>query len=357
MPGRNEGDHGYIRLELDPSLLCWLLLVGEGPPTWTVIVMRCLGFVLLPVVFLIWLGKGACRAADSYSVPPSDLTSAAQPERQLRSDDELLPEEIELSRFKKQALQSVSVAAGGVFELDDRQLNSSFLDLGIGTGIPMGSFDNILGVTPRFRVDWIESAPQIDIPEQLYEFELQFFYRRTIRDRLSLLAIVSPAIRSDLSTSDEAFRLFSLGLLNWECIPDRLTLSAGAVVLGRADLPVLPALGVVWTPNPRTKLDLRFPLTRLSSRVSKHGGESETWVYLAGGIGGNTWAVTRATDEVDELSLRDYRLTAGWERLVNGGGGCFAELGLALGRRLEYERSNSTLSFDDAALISAGWRY
>lgn len=266
-------------------------------------------------------------------------------------------EEIELARFKQQALQSVSVTGGGLFEFDDHELNSSFLELSIGTGIPLGSLDNILGVTPRFRIDWIDAAPSIDIPSELYEFELQFFYRRPIRKRLSMLAIFSPSIRSDLTTDDQAFRIFALGLVNWECIPDRLTVSAGAVVLGRADLPVLPALGVVWTPNRFTKLDLRFPLTKLSYRLAKRGGESETWAYLAGGLGGNTWAVTRVTDQTDELSLRDYRLSIGLERLVNGGGGCFAEFGVALGRRLEYENDDTEISLDDAAVFRAGWRY
>ncbi len=310
---------------------------------------------LLTILLLLCYHNGVCYSHD----PDSDLTSrliSLLPGQQLIDCDQP-PEEIELIRFKKQALQSISVTGGGVFEFDHGELNSSFLELGIGTGIPMGSFDNILGVTPRFRTDWIDASPNIDIPRQLYEFELQFFYRRPIRDRLSLLAIFSPSIRSDLSTSEKAFRVFALGLLNWEWIPDRLTLSAGAVVLGRTDLPVLPALGVVWTPNRRTKLDLRFPLTSLSYRICKYGGESETWAYLSGGLGGNTWAVTRATDQTDELSLRDYRLSVGLERLVNGGGGCFAELGVALCRRLEYERDKTEIRFDDAALIRAGWRY
>jgi hypothetical protein len=307
-------------------------------------------------ILLLFLGA-ACFGQDSYLAPPQDQSGGTGTISFRLAECDEAPAEVELKRFKKQAIQSVAILGGGTFEFDRRELNSSFLDVGVGTGIPLGSFDNILGVTPRFRVDWIDAASNIDIPEQLYEFELQFFHRRPIRDRLSLLAIVSPSIRSDLTTSDRAFRVFALGLLNWECVPERLTLSAGAVVLGRADLPALPAFGVVWTPNRRTKLDLRFPLTRFSYRLAKNGGQSETWAYLSGGIGGNTWAVTLDNDQTDELSLRDYRLVLGMERLVDGGGGCFAEFGVALGRRLEYERIDTEISFDDAAIVSAGWRY
>ena len=136
-------------------------------------------------------------------------------------------QEPELSRFKKQALQSLSITGGFASDVSGNGLSASYVDLSIGTGVPLGSLDNILGVKPRVRVDWIDADPSLDVPRELYDFELLFFYRRPIRERLSAMAVVSPSIRSDLTTSDDAFRVFALGLLNWECIPERLTLSGG----------------------------------------------------------------------------------------------------------------------------------
>ena len=265
--------------------------------------------------------------------------------------------EIELSRFKKQALQSISLSSGYLYDLGGSGLSGSHVDLSIGSGIPLGSLDNIIGVKPRFRVDWINADSSIDIPTELYQFELQFFYRRPIHDRLSAMAIFSPSIRSDLTTSDNAFRVFALGLLNWECIPNRLTLSGGAVYLGRADLPVLPAIGMTWTPNRRVRLDLRFPVTKLSHRIAKNGGRSEKWTYFSAGLGGNTWAVTRASSTTDELSLRDFRLMVGIEKILNGGGGWFAETGYAFDRRIEYERDDNQVKLGNGLIIQAGWRY
>ncbi len=316
-----------------------------------------LAIVLLPVLLVACCNLAACHGGDSDVVSATLLPPTTSASPALRMDLDQASEEVELSRFKKQALQSVFVSGGGLFAVDENDLDSSFLELGIGSGIPLGSFDNLLGITPRARIDWIDAAAHLDVPEQLYEFELQFFYRRPLSDRLSVMAIVSPSIRSDLSTSDRAFRVFALGLLNWERIPDRLTLSGGVVMLGRADLPVLPAVGVLWRPSRRTELDLRFPLTKLSHRIAKRGGESETWIYCSGGLGGNTWAVTRRSGLTDELSLRDYRLTAGLERRIKGGGGCFAEVGLAVGRRLEYEQSELEIDLGNAAIVAAGWRY
>jgi hypothetical protein len=265
--------------------------------------------------------------------------------------------ELLLRPYKKQALQSVSVAAGGVADLGDQGINSSFAEVSLGSGIPLGSFSNILSVKPAFRVDWIDAERPVDIPSELYQFEVQFFYRREICDHLSAMAIFSPSIRSDLTTDENAFRVFALALLNWEYIPDRLLLSGGAVYLGRADLPVVPAIGLRWTPSPRAKLDLQFPSSRLAYRLAKNGGESELWSYLSVGLGGDTWAITRQSGQTDELTLKDYRVTAGLQRLVDGGGNCFLESGFAFGRRLEYERDDSKLNLGTAFLLEGGWSY
>jgi hypothetical protein len=308
---------------------------------------------------LLMMFASACCVAQQPQpqLPPHVLDSKVPAAALLACSDERL-EEVELSRFKRQALQSASVSGGYMGDVGGGGgLSSSYLDLSIGSGIPLGSFDNILGVTPRFRVDWIDADASIDVPSTVYQFELQFFYRRPICDRLSAMMIFSPSVRSDLSTSDDAFRVFALGLLNWECIPDRLTLSGGAVYLGRADIPVLPAIGVLWTPNRLTRLDLRFPTSRLSRRLAKDGGRSETWAYVSAGLGGNTWAVTRDSLTTDEVSLRDFSLRMGIERVVDGGGGCFADVGYAFGRRLEYESDDSEVKLDDAVLFRCGWRY
>lgn len=306
---------------------------------------------------LMMFASVSCLADPPHPRMEEDLRHRKMPDSHPFASPDGPVEEVELSRFKRQALQSVSLSGGYIGDVSGSGLSSSHVDLSIGSGIPLGSFDNIVGVKPRFRVDWIDADSSLDVPSELYQFELQFFYRRPIHDRLSAMAIFSPSVRSDLTTSDNAFRVFALGLLNWECIPDRLTFSAGAVYLGRADLPVVPALGITWTPSRTTRLDLRFPASRLSRRLAKDGGRSETWAFLSAELGGNTWAVTRRSMTTDEVSLRDLRLRMGVEKILNGGGGCFADLGYALSRKLEYEKDDFQVGLDDAILLRFGWSY
>lgn len=265
--------------------------------------------------------------------------------------------DVPVNRFKKQAIQQVAVSGGWMAATANGDLSSSFFEASIGIGVPLGSFDNILAVTPSFRVDAIDARDGLEVPSELFETGVSFFYRRPVSERLSTTFIVRPSIRSDLTTSDQAFRLFGLVLLNWECRPDELTLSMGAVYPDRADLPLLPAVGLTWTPNPAARLDLRFPESKLQWRLAKDGSQSETWSYLSAGIGGNTWAVTRSGGDSDELSLRDIRFVSGIEHVTDGGGGWFAEVGYAVNRRIEYENSNAEVGLSDGVLIQAGWRY
>ncbi|MEQ9410509.1 MAG: DUF6268 family outer membrane beta-barrel protein [Fuerstiella sp.] len=262
-----------------------------------------------------------------------------------------------IRRFRKQAVQVAAVSGGWLQAVGSNDLSSSFFETSIGIGIPLGNFDNILSVTPSFRTDFIDAAPHLDIPAELFEAGVSFFYRRPINDRLSAMAIVRPSVRSDFSTGDDAFRLFGLGLLTWECRPKELSLSFGAVALGRADLPVLPAVGLTWTPTTTKRLELRFPESRLAWRLAKDGSNSETWSFLTVGLGGNTWAVTRASGKSDELSLRDVRLMIGVDHVIDGGGGWFAEFGYAFNRRIEYELSDTEVSLSDGVLLQAGLRF
>lgn len=290
------------------------------------------------------------------------------------------PAELPIRRFKKQAIQKVTVAGGWLVATEGNDLSSSYLETSLGFGIPLGlirsklsgvnerSFGEesaidevadpeILGVTPAFRVDFIDAAEGIDIPAELYETGVSFFYRRPINDRLSAMAIVRPSVRSDFTTSANAFRLFGLGLLTYDCVPEKLSLSFGAVYLDRADLPLLPAVGLTWMPRTTTRLELQFPQSRFAWRLAKDGAASETWSYLSGGIGGNTWAVTRADGTTDELSLGDIRLLLGLDHIIDGGGGWFAEFGYAFNRHIEYQSTQTKINLGDGIVFQAGWRY
>lgn len=267
------------------------------------------------------------------------------------------PLEEPLSKFKKQALQRAAIASGALLATRSNDLNSSFADASVTIGIPLGSMENPLAISPGFRIDWIDAPQSFGVPNELVDVGLELFHQRRINERWRFLGIVRPSYRSDFETTRTPVRIFGLGLFLWDTIPDRLTISLGSVYLGRPDLPPLPAAGLIWTPNNRRRLELQFPRTRWLARIARNGDQSETWINSTIGIGGNTWMIQNHLGQSEEMSLRDIRWTIGIQKTLAGGGGWFAETGLAMDRRLEFLTTESSRSLSNAVVFSAGWAY
>ena len=268
------------------------------------------------------------------------------------------PRETPIERYRRSFCQGAEIRGGYLLDLGDAEggMNQAFEEVRADFGIPLGSMDNLIGLRPYFRADQLQGLDSVDVPGVLYNTGLNILHQRKWNPLLSSTVVVTPSIRSDFTTSDDAFRVFGLALMNWKCRRD-LTVSLGAVYFDRADFNLLPAFGFVWTPTPEWKIDATMPRPRLSHRLWKAGGEAEGWAYLGGSIGGNTWAVTRASGETDELTIRDFRLMGGYEVLEKGNRGHFVEAGLALGRTLEYEQTDIELELDAGFYLDAGIKF
>jgi hypothetical protein len=206
-------------------------------------------------------------------------------------------------------------------------------------------------------VDFLDGPAELDLPSQLYNVGLDLMWRKQFNDRWGSMIAVRPGLASDFQTSQDAIRITGRALATWQWVPERLSLLFGVVYLDRNDVPILPGVGLIWTPNPDWRLDLIFPRPKLARRLVFVPRELEDWVYLGGSLGGRTWAVERWPGVPDQLTMRDYRLFLGWERILDGGSGLFLEAGYVFGRELEYEVDPMTQSFDDAFMLRAGVRY
>ena len=149
----------------------------------------------------------------------------------------------------------------------------------------------------------------------------------------------------------------ALLLLNYELLPKQLTVITGAVFLDRNDFGWLPAIGLLWTPTPEWRYELTFPRPKIAYRVGHLPCQFEDWIYLAGSIGGNTYSVRRLSGADDELSLKDYRIVVGGERVIHGGTGVNIEAGYVFGRSLEYASTGTEFRFGDTWILEAGWRF
>lgn len=263
-----------------------------------------------------------------------------------------------LRRHKAGFLQRVGVSAEWTPRFGDTGLGVTTLKTSATAAVPLGSFQNLLLITPGFEVATVDAPAGVEIPDELYNADIDFMWRKQLTERWGAMVGVTPGYSSDFQSSDGAIRIRGRGFATWEWLPDRLTLLMGVVYLDRNDLPLLPGVGLTWTPVPEWRLELLFPRPKLAYRLEFIPGLRERWVYLSGQLGGRTWAVERRSGMTDELTLRDIAIAVGWEQLRDGGGGAFAEFGWSLGRELEYDLAAPLrYSFDDAVFLRGGISY
>ena len=262
--------------------------------------------------------------------------------------------EVPLARFRKSFFQGAYASYGTISDDPDSGIMVRTIETNGTFAVPLGSMENVITFTPYIRADLLEAAAVFDVPETLFDTGVKMFWRRPINERLGSMLLVTPSVRSDFTTSEGAFRIFGLALLTWQWVPDKVSISGGVVYTGRDDFPILPAMGLLWTPAPDWKFDAQFPSPRISHRLSRNAGKSETWAYLAGVFGGNTWAVTRAGGVKDELTLSDLRLVTGIEYIQCENRGVYAEIGYVFNRSLEYENVPLQRELDSAVMMRAG---
>ncbi len=262
-----------------------------------------------------------------------------------------------LIRYRTTCFQGAQAAYGVIPGGDADGLGIKTLDL-LGTfAVPFGSMDHVISFTPFFRMDQLNAVPSLDVPDSLYETGVKSFWKKVQNERLTMMVLFTPSVRSDFQSSQQALKLFGMALLQWKLVPEKLSMTGGAVYTGRQDYPVLPAMGLYWTPSPLWKLDIQFPSPRISRRLLKDGDKSETWAYLSGVFGGNTWAVKRASGQDDQLTLRDLRLVLGVEHLLRENRGVFVETGWVFSRSMEYTNTPGQIDFGDAILLRAGIQF
>ena len=199
-----------------------------------------------------------------------------------------------------------------------------------------------------------------DLPGALWGVNAELMAFMPLSRKWAAQAAVAPGVFTDFAnTSGDAFRMPARVLGIYTQSP-RTQWTVGAVFLDREDVTWLPALGVIHRPTDRTTLELILPRPRV---VHRFWGESKAdggFGYLAGELGGGSWAVERtaATGRTrdDVATLSDLRLLAGFEVKRAGRVGLLAETGWAFARGVEYESGLGDADFDDAWLFRVGVR-
>lgn len=208
-------------------------------------------------------------------------------------------------------------------------------------------------VTPGFAFQLWNGPVAPDFPARTFEAYLDTAWNPQVTPTFGGELAFRIGVYSDFSKiSDESIRYMGHGLAVISLSPS-FQVKAGVMYLDRIRLKILPAGGIVWTPNPDTRFEILFPNPKLATRLTTVGN-TDWWLYCRGEYGGDSWTVKRFGSNLQQqVDYNDFRFAVGleYERLgcVNGR----FEVGIAFERELFY-RSPTTPAFEPNPTVFAG---
>ncbi|MCX7427823.1 MAG: DUF6268 family outer membrane beta-barrel protein [Planctomycetia bacterium] len=218
--------------------------------------------------------------------------------------------------------------------------------------LPLPSKRHPLLITPGYAVHFLDGPRVSDVPARLYDTYVQFRWLHKLSPRWSADLSVTPGVFSDFEqSSDEALRITGHFGAMWDWTP-MAKIALGVAYLDREDLRILPFAGIIWEPTPDLKLELMVPRPMIAKRIywtGELGEEVQDWLYLAGELGGGSWAIRRESGVNDVLTYRDLRVILGLERRVLFGVDYRLEVAYVFARKVEYE--SPTPSFTPSGTV------
>ena len=203
------------------------------------------------------------------------------------------------------------------------------------------------------------AADRFGLPDDLYEYTIGLSRVRRINDSWTIRTMLGIGFATDGSnTSSDAWQ-FRGGAFGIYKRSENLSWTFGALATGRDDLPVIPAVGAVWMPNPNLRYDLTFPKPRVNFLLGEKGARQQ-WAYLGGGINGSTWGYEQSGSVDDRLTYKDVRIVVGVEsrptssaRMPFAIGRTFqAEIGYVFAREFEFEDETRFEELDDSFMVA-----
>lgn len=210
---------------------------------------------------------------------------------------------------------------------------------------PTLSLSNDAELVSGMGFHFLNGPVTTDMPARLYDFQLAYQSRATRSENFVLDYKIGIGAFSDFEGSARKGIRFPghiVGYYQWQ--PWFLSV-LGVEFLDRDDVSLLPVAGFIWRPRNNVVAQFVFPKPQLQVKVS-----DEHFIYLAGELGGDTWAIERLSGQNDVVTYSDLRLLYGIASIDTDSAGSI-EFGWAFSRSLEYRSGNGNLDLDDAFII------
>ncbi len=217
-------------------------------------------------------------------------------------------------------------------------------------------------VTPGFTLHlWDGPAdPTADMPAQTYDAYLDVAWQPEFNPQFAADLAVRIGVYSDFEKiNSNSVRIIGRALGVYTMNP-QMRLAAGIVYLDRQEVKLLPAGGLIWTPNEDRRYHILFPNPKLARRVSwSYFGSADVWAYVSAEYGGGSWTIERAMGGTsDVVDYNDYRVLLGMEWETARGFKGDVAIGFVWNRELLYATgSPSSFKPRDTGLLRAGFSF
>ena len=216
-------------------------------------------------------------------------------------------------------------------------------------------------VTPGFAMNYwdgpITTVTQpADLPPHTFDAYLDAAWNPQVTPWFGGELDFRIGVYSDFSRiTNESIRYMGSGYAVLSFTPS-FKVKAGMMYLDRNYVKLLPAGGLIWTPNADVRFDILFPDPKITKRLTTVGN-TEWWCYMRGEYGGGSWTIERAAlpgNPQDSFDYNDMRFALGVEFIrLNGLTGLF-EVGVAFERELRYRRNDPSVFHADTAVFVRG---
>lgn len=192
---------------------------------------------------------------------------------------------------------------------------------------------------------FLNGPKSTDMPPRLFDFVIGYHARRAVSVDDFLDVKFGVGAFSDFEGSARKGVRYPGHFVSYHRWKPDVVSVLGVDVLDRDDVSALPVAGVVFRCLDDLLLELVFPRPRAQLRVSD--GKA---MYVAGELGGGTWAIERIDRRNDNATYRDLRVTFG---VMNFGeeSQSVLEFGLAFDRSLEYRSNIGNRDLDSTFLL------
>lgn len=270
------------------------------------------------------------EASASQAIEPEEQLekSVGGPLGQFRKQMDGMPEDQKGFVFSDRTATFTMIPGGG-----DESLFVSTLDLRL-----TGNFKQLpfIRISPRFGWTTMDYDRPWYVPENLIDAGVNFTVFAPVGPRLNMMVFLNPSVFTDGDNlSADAFRLTggAMGFYQWT---ESTKLVLGFIYLGREDLMGVPAVGLTYTPHDDFKAEISFPRPKVAWRI-KESETQEYWTYIAGELGGNSWAVDLPNGQQDIFTYRDIRVIGGIEQTCKKRARWVLEGGVVFERKFEYD--------------------